>query len=193
MTDKEVMQIALETAEQIASADYRHWEELASLGEFERWARSRANHIAEALRARLAQPENEFNPDWDAIAVMVEEQQRMAKRIEELEARLAQPEQKLVVKLKELLEVQGRDGTWNYDPYFHGMYNGMEVMLAVLENREPVFRGAPKKWLSKKEWQGLTDEDVKILATQGRTDFSRPVYNEFYSAIEAKLKEKNGG
>ncbi len=171
----------------------------------------------DALRARLAQPENDFNPDWDAMAVMVEEQQRMAKRIEELEARLSQPEpaqcdggqcgiggyckqcpktqpeQKLVVKLKELLEVQGRDGTWNYDPYFHGMYNGMEVMLAVLENREPVFRGAPKKWLSKKEWQGLTDEEVKILATQGRTDFSRPVYNEFYSAIEAKLKEKNGG
>jgi len=57
MTDKEVMQIALETAEQIAIADYRHWEELASLGEFERWARSRANHIAEALRARLAQPD----------------------------------------------------------------------------------------------------------------------------------------
>ena len=59
MTDKEAMQMALETAEQIASADYRHWEELASLGEFERWARSRANHIAEALRARLAQPEQE--------------------------------------------------------------------------------------------------------------------------------------
>ena len=34
-----------------------------------------------------AQPEqNEFNPDWDAMAVMVEEQQRMAKRIAELEA-----------------------------------------------------------------------------------------------------------
>jgi len=111
--------------------------------------------------------------------------------INALRARLAQPKQEPVVKLKELLEVQGRDGTWNYDPYFHGMYNGMEVMLAVLENREPVFRGAPKKWLSKKEWQGLTDEEVKILATQGRTDFSRPVYNEFYSAIEAKLKEKN--
>lgn len=189
MTDKEVMQIALETAEQIASADYRHWEELASLGEFERWARSRANHIAEALRARLAQPENEFNPDWDAIAVMVEEQQRMAKRIEELEARLAQPEQKLVVKLKELLEVQGRDGTWNYDPYFHGMYNGMEVMLAVLENREPVFRGAPKKWLSKKGWVGLTDEEIKECAKGGRS-----IGISFHDAIqkaEAKLKEKN--
>lgn len=31
-----------------------------------------------------------FNPDWDAMAVMVEEQQRMAKRIEELEQALAQ-------------------------------------------------------------------------------------------------------
>lgn len=166
---------------------------------------------------------NNFNPDWDALAVMVEEQQRMAKRIEELtqlvtsqgirlmdaEAQAecdggqcgiggyckqcpkTQPKPEPVVKLKELLEVQGRNGTWNYDPYFHGMYNGMEVMLAVLEDREPVFRGAPKKWLSKKEWQGMTDEEVKILATQGRTDFSQPMYNEFYSAIEAKLKEKN--
>jgi len=35
---------------------------------------------------------NNFNPDWDAMAVMVEEQQRMAKRIEELEGALAQRE-----------------------------------------------------------------------------------------------------
>jgi hypothetical protein len=32
-------------------------------------------------------PNNEFNPDWDAMAVMVEEQQRMARRIEELTQR----------------------------------------------------------------------------------------------------------
>jgi hypothetical protein len=43
----------------------------------------------------------------------------------------------------------------------------------------------------KKEWVGLTDEEVKILTTQNRTDFSRPPYEEFYRAIEAKLKEKN--
>jgi len=130
--------------------------------------------------------------------------------IDALRSRLAQPEPaecdggqcgiggyckecpKPLVKLKEMLEVQGRNGTWNYDPYFHGMYNGMEVMLAVLEGREPVFRGAPEKWLSKKEWVGLTDKEIKILTTQGRTDFSRPPYEEFYRAIEAKLKEKNG-
>ena len=40
-----------------------------------------------AIREALNQPEqNQFNPDWDAMAVMVEEQQRMAKRIAELEA-----------------------------------------------------------------------------------------------------------
>ncbi len=31
--------------------------------------------------------DNKFNPDWDAMAVMVEEQQRMARRIEELTQR----------------------------------------------------------------------------------------------------------
>lgn len=43
----------------------------------------------------------------------------------------------------------------------------------------------------KKEWVGLTDEEIRNSATQGRTDFSRPPYEEFYRAIEAKLKEKN--
>ena len=38
------------------------------------------------------QPEqNQFNPDWDTQAVLVEEQQRMAKRIEELEAAMLRP------------------------------------------------------------------------------------------------------
>jgi hypothetical protein len=55
-----------------------------------------------ALRSRLAQP-NEFTPDWDAMAVMVEEQQRMAKRIAELEA---QPEQ-------EFIEHHGDDEGWS--------------------------------------------------------------------------------
>lgn len=39
------------------------------------------------LRERLAQP-NDFNPDWDAMAVMVEEQQRMATEIDNLKRRL---------------------------------------------------------------------------------------------------------
>jgi hypothetical protein len=129
--------------------------------------------------------------------------QRNDDTIKELQAKLAQPEPaecdggqcgiggyckqcpKPLVKLKEMLEVQGRDGTWNYDHYFHGMYNGMEVMLAVLEGREPVFREAPKKWLSKKEWVGLTHEEHMEIMTGTMTTSSR------MAAVEAKLKEKN--
>ena len=70
MTDRELLQTALDALE---DDDLPRYE------------------IRQALRAALAQP-NDFSPDWDAMAVMVEEQQRMAKRIEELEAALAQPE-----------------------------------------------------------------------------------------------------
>jgi len=77
MTDRELLQQALDALQG-------------------NWRTDESDKAIEALRARLAQPENDFNPDWDAMAVMVEEQQRMAKRIEELEARLAQPEQEPV-------------------------------------------------------------------------------------------------
>lgn len=45
-----------------------------------------------------------------------------------------------ILKLRELLEIQGRHGNWNYDSYMRGMYNGMEVLMACLENREPEFK-----------------------------------------------------
>jgi hypothetical protein len=39
----------------------------------------------------------------------------------------------------------------NYDEYMHGMYNGMELMLAIVENREPVYKEKPKQWLKDTE------------------------------------------
>lgn len=52
-----------------------------------------------------------------------------------------------IKKAREMLSVQGDSGNWNYDPYMHGMYNGMEYMLSLIENREPIFKSAPGKWL----------------------------------------------
>lgn len=74
MNDRELMQQALDALEYPGPS----------------WPEAR-HDVAKALRAALA---NEFNPDWDAMAVMVEEQQRMAKRIEELKERLLQVELK---------------------------------------------------------------------------------------------------
>ena len=41
-------------------------------------------------------PQDTFTPDWDTQAVLVEEQQRMAKRIEDLEAMLERQTARIV-------------------------------------------------------------------------------------------------
>ena len=64
-------------------------------------------------------------------------------------------------RMKEMLEIQGMDGNWNYDPYMHGLYNGMEFMLSIEENREPIFREAPKTWLSNEPWKSNFSKAVK--------------------------------
>ena len=57
MTDKEVMQMALETLDNMVKVDWREWDEFASVEDFVRWAKSRANFTAETLRTALAQPD----------------------------------------------------------------------------------------------------------------------------------------
>ncbi|MFP7275770.1 hypothetical protein SFC17_12650 [Bacillus paralicheniformis] len=42
--------------------------------------------------------------------------------------------------MREMVKIQGTDGNWDYDEYMCGMYNGMELMLSVIENREPVYK-----------------------------------------------------
>ena len=53
--------------------------------------------------------------------------------------------------IRDLVETQGADGNWNHDPYMHGMYNGMELLLAFMEDRDPEFKEAPAEWLADKE------------------------------------------
>lgn len=55
-----------------------------------------------------------------------------------------------IKELKEMVEVQGRDGNWNYSEYMRGLFNGMEFMLSMVENREPNFRDEPKRYISNK-------------------------------------------
>jgi len=147
MTDRELLQDALDALTYVGDKDIY-------------------SGTIDALRARLAQPENKFNPDWDAIAVMVEEQQRMAKRIEELEARLAQPEQEPVAWVS----------------HNAGLYHGKPDESL---NPLPLYTTPPQR-----EWQGLTDEEVMSLLP-GAVRLP-PGWVDTVRAIEAKLKEKNG-
>lgn len=55
------------------------------------------------------------------------------------------PMEKRIAKLAEILEVQGSDPKTNTDPYMTGLYNGMELSLSILEDRDAYFRDVPRK------------------------------------------------
>lgn len=38
---------------------------------------------------------------------------------------------------KEMLDIQGQKGNYDYDEYMLGLYNGMEYIIALFETREP--------------------------------------------------------
>lgn len=48
-----------------------------------------------------------------------------------------------IERLKELRDLQGEPGNWNYDPYMQGLYNGLELALSIFEDREPEYKDAP--------------------------------------------------
>jgi succinate dehydrogenase flavin-adding protein (antitoxin of CptAB toxin-antitoxin module) len=180
MTDKELMQQALDALESVFEGDDKGAEYWTVTGGT--YEAVECMQVMRALRARLAQPENDFNPDWDAMAVMVKEQQRMAKRIEELEARLAQPEQEPVAwgvpntrpteKAQFMMLLHSADGCQYPDQLV------------------PLYTAPPQR-----EWQGLTDDEVRDFWSWSMTQDAEHIANTqqhaFARAIEDKLKEKN--
>ncbi|CAB5238329.1 hypothetical protein UFOVP164_21 [uncultured Caudovirales phage] len=63
-----------------------------------------------AIKEALTQPDkNEFNPDYNTEAVLVEEMQRMAKRIEDLEAMLERQTAHIVGLQDEIRNLTGEE------------------------------------------------------------------------------------
>jgi len=48
--------------------------------------------------------------------------------------------------LEKLMEIQLRDGNWNYDEYMYGMTNGMILFLSLLKGEQLEFMDRPEKW-----------------------------------------------
>lgn len=61
------------------------------------------------------------------------------------------------------LNIQAQNGNWNYDPYMHGMYNGLACALATLEGREPEYKSAPDEWICDKVYDGLPMETTSSV------------------------------
>jgi len=49
--------------------------------------------------------------------------------------------------LQDLVAIQRTTGNWDYSPYMRGLYNGMELALAILEDREPQYRDEPEFYI----------------------------------------------
>ncbi len=86
MTKDEALRLALEAMEDLGNHhhDCPQW---PTYTEPEKYPKCTCGYDQAITAIKAALEENEFNPDWDTQAVLTEEIQRMAKRIEELEAK----------------------------------------------------------------------------------------------------------
>ena len=64
---------------------------------------------------------------------------------------------KALEKLKQITKIQCMNGNWNYDPYMHGMANGLILAQAIMEGKTPKYLHAPIQWLS--EYQFVSDNN----------------------------------
>lgn len=58
--------------------------------------------------------------------------------------------------LREMKDIPCSDGTWDYDPYMHGMANGMIFVLSLFDDKTPGFLEALDQWL-----EDLPDTELK--------------------------------
>ena len=54
-------------------------------------------------------------------------------------------------EIKALLKAHGKHGNYDYDPYMLGIYNGMELICSIIDERNAVYKAPPKKWLYKQK------------------------------------------
>lgn len=67
---------------------------------------------------------------------------------------------KIEAALQEVIDVQCSDGNWNYDPYMHGLANGLILAMGIIKDKDPVFIDFPDDWLKDIPYKsGLLTED----------------------------------
>ena len=147
-------------------------------------------YVRHAIKAALEA--NEFNPDWDTQAVLVEEIQRMAKRIEELEAK------------DEPVAWEGGEDWESLAWQLCADECGEEACTELIWEGGPIPEPWGDRWMKyeyeakrlialvrkhttqpQRTWVGLTDAEANQLWESTDSDW------ELMKRTEAKLKEKN--
>lgn len=49
--------------------------------------------------------------------------------------------------LQNCRNIQGTTGNWNFSEYMHGYFNGIELAMSIMQDREPKFKDAPVMYL----------------------------------------------
>ena len=93
-------------------------------------------------------------------------------------------------QLREVHAIQGRDGCWDIDDYMLGLYNGLELALSIVENRECRYKDRPKP---QRTWVELTDDEIweAYMKAPLTLDCSTDELYALARTVEAKLKDKN--
>ena len=106
-----------------------------------------------------------------------------------------------LVALNDLLVNQGMPGNWDYDAYMVGMFNGMELSVAVMEGREANYRVLPEKISIKDEitsskacnlhWKDMYGEAIRANADWDEVDLLKELATSMakYKQMEAELIE----
>jgi len=72
---------------------------------------------------------------------------------------------KSIETLRDLKDIQCSDGNWNYDPYMHGMANGLIVALSLFEEGRVDFLNPPETWLKDKPTSEIKLTKVEVADT----------------------------
>lgn len=67
---------------------------------------------------------------------------------------------RIFVETAKVVDIQSQDGNWNFDPYMHGMLNGMKLIQSIIHDVEPEFADGPEEWLKEDPKQ---DEMIKAI------------------------------
>ena len=185
MTDRELMQMALDAFEDVADDAEESHKTVSAI---------------KALRAALA---NEFNPDWDRVEALQESLREHMAEIQRLRAALAQPEQEPVAWM-EIEKYIDEDNLWDSRKILRDYDNGLGEPLYTTPPQREVYCGCGDEIVAgdgarcgtcvavkykEKKWISLTDEEhMQIAIDCGCLGADWVFYG---AAVERKLKEKN--
>ena len=142
----------------------------------------------------------------DVFIELFEEMENWREEAKELKKQLEEWNHHLKCS-KEMLDLQGHNGNYNYDSYMLGIYNGMEYIIALFETREPIFKsGKDIEFISDKTQQKdfisyLENEKNRLIHEASHYyidsfDRQHAVNEDIYDEVDknlSKFKEIIGG